>query len=451
MTRIAVIGGGLAGLSASRALQQRGIHTVLFEAGSRLGGRALTDELDGLRIDPCAQLFGSMYENFLALVRDVGLGEQLVRVPGRDALWRDGRAHEVVYGSVASMATSGGLPLFTRLRLGGMYAPFLARHAHDLSISAPEKAAVAGLDNESIAAWGEREIDEAFVSALVYPQLGAYYAASPDDTSAGFYHILARYGMDVTLYAVNGGVGSVAERIGSRILEAGGELRLSSPVREVTLTDGTPHQPGPVAIRTDAGEETFDGVIAALPAPLLPPMLRGAPEGLQRWLAEVRYHPAVALVLTLDTPTSGRFFGLSFPRGTTRYVSAVAVQEHKGIPLSDRNRGALVVFSTPEVAGTLVGMESREVLDLMLPEVASAFPGIEKRVTRARVYRWPEGAPVMYPGYLARVGGFRKDSPEGDSSIVLAGDYLYGPSVEGAVLSGLAAADRLTSRLRIHG
>jgi oxygen-dependent protoporphyrinogen oxidase len=257
---------------------------------------------------------------------------------------------------------------------------------------------------------------------------------------------------------------------------AGGEIRMKSPVREIIIgapgsiprEDRRESSPAPVeddggarasssqtvrgiiprvTVRTDGGEESFDGAVAALPAPILSPILRGAPESLTGWLAGVRYRPAVSLVLLLDTPTSERYFGLSFPQGTTRYISAIAIQENKGIPLGDGSRGAMIAFSTPESAESLVGLESREILDRMLPEVAAAFPGIEKRVTRARVYRWPEAAPLMYPGYLAHLGGFRKNAVEGDAPFVLAGDYLYGPTVEGAVLSGFAAAERLGARM----
>src|SRR5690606_21357570 len=122
--RVAVVGGGLAGLTAAREIARAGSEVVVFEAEERLGGRARTDDLDGIRVDPGAQLYGSMYSRFLALVRDIGLGDALVRVPGRDALWRNGRAHEVVYGSVTSMVTSGGLPLRTKMHLGATYVPF---------------------------------------------------------------------------------------------------------------------------------------------------------------------------------------------------------------------------------------------------------------------------------------------------------------------------------------
>src|SRR5262249_31103977 len=41
--RIGIVGGGIAGLNAALALQDRGARSSLFEAGNRLGGRIHTD------------------------------------------------------------------------------------------------------------------------------------------------------------------------------------------------------------------------------------------------------------------------------------------------------------------------------------------------------------------------------------------------------------------------
>jgi len=439
--RVAVIGGGLAGLTAAYALERRGANVVVYEAADRLGGRAGTDELDGLRIDAGAQLFGSMYVRFLELAREIGLADRIVRVPGRDAIWREGRAHEVVYGSITSMIASGGLPFRTKMRLGASYMPFLNRHADSLHVHAPERAAEAGLDGESIATWGEREIDSSFVESLVYPQLAAYYGSEPEHTSAGFYHILARHGLDVTLYAIDGGVGQVADRLASRIAATGGEVRLNAPVSQISV------EAGRVVVSSDSGDEMFYGAISALPVPALLPILRGAPDSLTEWLGAVRYNPAFTLALVVDAPSDQRYFGLSFPQGETRYVSVIAVQENKGVPLGDTGRGVLVAFPTPEMVGDLIELETRTILDRMLPEIAVAFPGVEDRLSRVRAYRWEMGSPVMYPGFLGRLGTFRKGGVEGDSPITVAGDYLYGPSVEGAVASGFDAATRLAERV----
>jgi protoporphyrinogen/coproporphyrinogen III oxidase len=437
-----VVGGGLSGLTAARTLQRRGAKVVVLEQADRVGGRATTDALAGFSVDAGAQLFGSTFTRFLSLVREIGWEDRLVRTAGRDAIWRDGRAHEVVYGSVASMVASGGLPMRTKMRLASRYLPFLSRHRDALDQHAPERAAAAGLDDESIEVWGRREIDEAFVESLAYPQLGAYYGSEVGETSAGFYHILAGQGTDMALHAVRGGVGGVMERLAERLVRGGGEVRTGAEVRQVGIAEGD------VRVGGEWGEEEFDGVVAAAPAPRTRAMLDGEVGALREWLAAVRYRPALSMALLADRPVGVRYFGLSFPRGATRFVVAAAVQENKDADLVPPGKGLLVAFATPAAAPALLDLDSRSVLDRMLPEIARALPGFEPAITQAKVYRWADGMPVFFPGYLRHLGAFRADPPEAQR-IAIAGDYLYGPSVEGAVSAGLAAAERLAARLEI--
>src|SRR5690606_38316002 len=163
---VAVVGGGPAGMAAAWRLHRAGVPVTVFEAEEWLGGRTRTDRLEGFTIDAGAQLFGSMFTRFRELARQLGLEGELISASGRDALWREGRAHEVVYGSVTSMLASGGLSWRTKMRLGTTYVPFLQRHSDVLDLHAPELAAEAGLDQESIAEWGERALDRHFVEHL---------------------------------------------------------------------------------------------------------------------------------------------------------------------------------------------------------------------------------------------------------------------------------------------
>ena len=438
--RIAVIGAGLAGLTAARDLRARGASVRVFEREGRVGGRVAFDEIDGYRVEPAAQLVGSAYRTVHALVESLGMRASLVPMAGRDALWRGGRMHEVVYGSHTSMAASGGLPMATKLRLGARYLPFLKRHAAALDLSAPELAARAGLDSESIADWGRREIGEAFVDALVYPQLAAYYGALPEQTSAAFYHLLAKQGLDVSLVAVSGGIGEIAEALATRVRELGGEVTTGCEVREVRVRgDG-------VDVVHEEGEEAFDGAVSAIPAPLLRQAAPDLAPELTDWLAGVRYRPALTMALALDRPAGVRYFGASFPRGASRTVAAVTVQENKAAGLVPSGRGLLVVFATPDAAEQLFDRPSREVLDAILPDVDRILPGVAARVVRARAYRWEQGSPVFYPGYLGRLGQLRQMLAGEVGPLALAGDYLYGASLEAAVRSGHEAADYLARR-----
>lgn len=441
-TRVIVIGAGASGLAAAHALQRAGAAVTLLEASPWVGGRARTETVDGYRVDTGAQLYASMYSRVFGLLEEIGRSEELVRSPGLDALWRDGDAHAVSFGSVASMITSGALGMRLKLRLGATYLPFLTRHASALHLHAPERAAAAGLDVESIAAWGEREMGREFVDSLVYPQLATYYGTLPGETSEGFYHQLARHGTDVRLFAMRGGAGRLCEILAERLRAAGGDVRLGMPVASVK-----PRGAG-VVVAGEGWEEAGAGAVLAVPAPTARALLGQPGTPLDDWLAGVRFRPSLTVALLLDRPVGVRYFGLSFARGESEALSALCIEENKGPGLVPEGRGLAVAFVRPESVSALIEADGRAVFDAILPDLERAFPRLGGHVTRVRVYRWPEGSAVFYPGYLGRLGAYRGGAAEGEGPIALAGDYLVSPTIEGAVASGASAAERLLSRLR---
>ena len=90
---VAVVGGGPAGLSAAAALVEAGRQVTLYEARTEVGGKLRSDVLDGATVDVAVQLLSSTYGAFYRLLDAAGGAHLLERSPGRDALWRDGRAH----------------------------------------------------------------------------------------------------------------------------------------------------------------------------------------------------------------------------------------------------------------------------------------------------------------------------------------------------------------------
>ncbi|PHX78947.1 MAG: amine oxidase, partial [Planctomycetaceae bacterium] len=61
MSRTAIIGAGLAGLSCAHALQKRGVDWTIFEASDAVGGRVRTDIVDGFRLDRGFQVYLTAY------------------------------------------------------------------------------------------------------------------------------------------------------------------------------------------------------------------------------------------------------------------------------------------------------------------------------------------------------------------------------------------------------
>lgn len=59
--KVAIIGAGLAGLSAAITLQDAGCEVEVFESSDRVGGRVATDLIDGYRLDRGFQLVNARY------------------------------------------------------------------------------------------------------------------------------------------------------------------------------------------------------------------------------------------------------------------------------------------------------------------------------------------------------------------------------------------------------
>lgn len=441
--RVAVVGGGPAGLSAAWSLTRAGALVTVFEREVWWGGRLRTDALEGARIDPAVQFIASYYTETLALAEGVGARGLLQPAAGRDAFWRGGRAHGLTYGSPTSMAASGALPMGLKLRLGAKYLPFLTTRASRLSPAEPATGVALDHDGETIADWGRRELGGDFVELFAYPLLAAYGNMTPEETSAGYYHALSSAGLEVKLYGVRGGVGALAAAVVSALVGAGGEARATAAVERVRIAgDGAELD---VAGRT----ERFDGAVVALPAPGTLAVCADLPAPVRGWLGAVHMRPALSLGLVLrDAGGRGDWFGLSFPRSEPPgdELAAICVLGRKPGGLVGAGRQALVVYPAPERTERLLALDPGEVVAELMPAVERALPGTTAAVERARVYRFPEGSLQVEPGALRRIASF--DDAALPDRLALAGEQYVAPHVEGAVRSGRRAAERLLRALR---
>lgn len=107
---VAVVGGGIAGLSAAYELERRGLTVRLLEASDRVGGVIRTERRDGWVIDAGPDALLVQKPAAVQLCRELGLTDRLVstQLPRTAYVLRDGRLCPLVEGSFLGFPVSIG-------------------------------------------------------------------------------------------------------------------------------------------------------------------------------------------------------------------------------------------------------------------------------------------------------------------------------------------------------
>ena len=180
---VAVIGGGITGLSAAYFLQEKAkergieIHCTLIEADRRWGGKIVTDRVSDFIIEGGPDSFLSQKPWGLALCRKLGLIDQIVQ---------SNPVHKTIY--ILSGGRLKKFPEGMNLMIPGRMTPFLltsliswrgkARMGLDLLIPKNNKK-----EDESIAAFVRRRLGNEAVTTFAEPILATIYAGDVEKLS----------------------------------------------------------------------------------------------------------------------------------------------------------------------------------------------------------------------------------------------------------------------------
>ena len=171
--RIAVVGGGIAGLAAAHRLAELdpGCQLTLFEAGSRLGGVISTVHENGFQIEQSADNFITTVPWGVHLCKRLGLADRLVQTnPNcrRTFVVRKGRLHRLPDGFLMMAPTQ-----LWPLAVTPILSPFgKLRAAMEYFI--PPRA---DQTDESMAGFVRRRLGREVFDRLVEPLVSAVYAA----------------------------------------------------------------------------------------------------------------------------------------------------------------------------------------------------------------------------------------------------------------------------------
>jgi len=169
MNPVAIIGGGITGLSAAFGLKQRGVPVRLFEAGDRLGGVIRTTREGGRVAEWGPNSILETSPLVSQLVSDLGLeSRRCYSDPKAEARYIV-RRHKLV-AVPSSPWTFATTPLFSlQAKLRAMAEPFIGRPKQDWE--------------ESVAQFVNRRLGQEFLDYAINPMVAGIYAGNPHQLS----------------------------------------------------------------------------------------------------------------------------------------------------------------------------------------------------------------------------------------------------------------------------
>ncbi len=469
---IAVIGGGISGLSAAWFLQQRGIGYTLLEASDRWGGKIKTEIVASGTDQPYVIEAGP--NSFIAqkpwaaqLARAVGLGDQLIGT-------NDDRRKIFVLNRGKLTPMPDGLMLIVPTK----FMPF----ALSPLISIPGKLRMAiepllpphqGDADESLAGFVKRRLGAEVLDKLAEPLMSGIYNTDPDDQSLlatfpRFRTLEQKYGSltrgmiesrrqtpstanstpagsapTSMFLSFRQGMESLVEAVVDKL---NGDLRLNAPVAHVDhLRDGMYRVAlGDGTYRVALGDGSIlncDAVIVTTPAPITAALLHPIAPDAAALIGDIRYVTTgtVSLAYRAEDAPLPPSFGVVIPRGEKRPINAITVSSIKFDQRAPAGTVLLRAFFGGSRSPATVTLDDEELIRVVRDQLRAIY-GITAAPTLTRIYRWREATPQYAVGHLDHVAAVEAALPEG---LYVTGSAYRGVGVPDCIHQSQILVDRI--------
>ena len=460
--RVAVVGAGIAGLTAARQLALDGVDVVVCEASSRAGGKVLRGEVAGVSTDLGAEALLARRPEALALIDEVGLSGEVVHPETtRASIWSRGALRPLPAGHVMGVPTD----LRALAASGVVSRRAVARAALDLVLpgSPPD-------GDVSVRSFVARRLGGAVVDRLVEPLLGGVYAGRAEELSlratlpavatvAGHGSLLralrARRPTTVdggpVFAGLPGGVGRLTEALAASVVALGAVLRLEATVRDLQRSSSGWR----LVLGSAADPQVLeaDAVVLAVPAAPAARLLRGCLPAAAAELAGIEY-ASMAVVTLAFAASAVSFSGSGFlvPAVEQRLVKAATFSSSKwGWYPADL---ALVRCSVGRYGDAAqLQRDDAELVAGARVDVA-AITGVTAAPVDTLVTRWGGALPQYAVGHLdrvARISAALQAARAAGAPVAVCGAAYAGVGIPACIAGARLAATQVRAALRREG
>jgi protoporphyrinogen oxidase len=404
--RVAVVGGGVAGLTAAYRLLQAGHEVAVFEAAPELGGLVRTFDAGGEPLECFYHHLFTTDTKIVELIEELGMGDRLTWRDSKVGFYRGGRIWNFV--TPMDLLRFKPLPLLDRVRLGlaGLYL----RRQEDWH------------RYEDITAWEwiRRYVGQKGLDVVWGPLLRGKFADQAEEVAMAwlwskihlrFASRKAGVNQQEQLGYMLGSFGVYIKELERRIRDSeAAHVETGQPVKEITVSHGRADG----LILSDGRRWTADAVIACVPSERFLPMAPPLGDEYERRVSAARWQWALCYVLALKHSLSPIYW-LNISDPGTPFI---AVIEHTNFIEKERYGGLNLVYLSNYLTPNhpWFSLSDEELDDLYLPHLTKFNANFNRDwIVDRWVFKGPNAQPVIRRNY-------RDDMP--DHRTPLPGLYL---------------------------
>ena len=459
---VAIIGGGIAGLSTAWYLQQASnLKYVLLEESDRWGGHIRTERVDDFVIEAGPDSFITQKPHGLQLVRELGLENRLL---GTNDQMR--QVYVLNRGKVTPMPDGILLIVPTKFMpfvLSPLISPFgKLRMGMDLFIAPKRDGA-----DETLADFVRRRLGSEALDKIAEPLLSGIYNSEAEKQS-----LLATFPRFRTLEEQYGSLtrgmlasrrngppapslsngkisafaslrGGMEEMIRALVAQLTGDLRLRTTVRKISRDENETY-----VITTDAGTPLYaQAIVLATPAFVAAELLSEVAPNVARDLQAIRYVSTGTISLAyrvsdIRKPLNG--FGVVVPRSERRPINAITFSSIKFSQRAPEGFALLRMFFGGSRSPQSMELDDKALATTVREQLRELL-GIESAPLFHRIYRWHRSNAQYDVGHLERVSNLEKSLPGG---LYLTGSAYRGVGIPDCIKQSQDMAKRIIAEVR---
>ena len=440
--RIAILGAGISGLSAGYELVKAGFNPTIFERESFPGGRMSSEEVDGFIVEKAAYTFPEYHKNLMRFLGELGMEDSLVQTPGTSSTFTSGEEHRIKIGSPKDFLRYKLLSVKNKKDMVKLflYAQSLGKA---LNLANPSEKTFE-LEKESASQYLLRNYDEAILEYIAYPLFCEIFLGTPEHNSKLAFLATLKNLTRFKIFSFHKGMGMLPKRLMNHL-----DVRLNTPVLRVCSRG----RKGPYKVHIGGLKPeslTFDAVIFAIPLPLVPGIIDKLPSTVKSSLKDIQYAPSVVVALAVDKRYTGGSMINNLVRKYFSIVGTVVLDHLKGPDRIPGGKGLITAILTEHASRAWSREAEHIIVNGVLKEVESLFPGLSDNLIFSRVYRWEHGAVQLQPGALLKQDSALRALEHQFHDIYFAGDGLHRSSLEASFNSGIRAAHLIIERMGTH-